>query len=397
MVFTDELARQADGVILHRPWGRDPSGLASAAMALFPDRSLGLAPASVRDYRELARRRLPRQLFDYIDGGAYEESTLRANVDDLAAIHLRQRVLRDVSELQLATTVLGQSLAMPLVLGPVGLAGMYATRAEVQAAQAAEQMGIAFCESTVSICSIEEVDRATTAPFWFQLYVMRDRAYAEDLMSRASSVGCPVLVLTVDLAVVGARYREVRNGMAGPQRLPGRIVQALDFGLHPRWARDVAVRGRPHTFGNLEKAVPGATSPDAFKEWVDHQFDPSVTWDDLDWVRRTWPGRLVLKGILDPEDARAGRRRRCRRDRGLQPRRTPARQHSVHDRRPASRRRRGGRLPRGAGRRGHPQRPRRGQGAGARRPGLPGGPGLGLVGGRRRAPGSGRRAAHHER
>jgi L-lactate dehydrogenase (cytochrome) len=133
---------------------------------------------------------------------------------------------------------------------------------------------------------------------------MRDRAYAEDLMSRASSVGCPVLVLTVDLAVVGARYREVRNGMAGPQWLPGRIVQALDFGLHPRWARDVAVRGRPHTFGNLEKAVPGATSPDAFKEWVDHQFDPSVTWDDLDWVRRTWPGRLVLKGILDPEDAR---------------------------------------------------------------------------------------------
>ena len=273
-------------------------------MSLFPDRSLGLAPASVRDYRELARRRLPRQLFDYIDGGAYEESTLRANVDDLAAIHLRQRVLRDVSELQLATTVLGQSLAMPLVLGPVGLAGMYATRAEVLAAQAAELTGIAFCESTVSICGIEEVDRATAAPFWFQLYVMRDRGYAEDLMSRASTVGCPVLVLTVDLAVVGARYREVRNGMVGPQRLPGRIVRALDFGLHPRWARDVGVRGRPHTFGNLEKAVPGATSPDAFKEWVDHQFDPSVTWDDLAWVRRTWPGRLVLKGILDPEDAR---------------------------------------------------------------------------------------------
>ena len=366
-------------------------------MALFPDRSLGLAPASVRDYRELARRRLPRQLFDYIDGGAYEESTLRANVDDLAAIHLRQRVLRDVSELQLATRVLGQSLAMPLVLGPVGLAGMYATRAEVQAAQAAEQMGIAFCESTVSICSIEEVDRATTAPFWFQLYVMRDRAYAEDLMSRASSVGCPVLVLTVDLAVVGARYREVRNGMAGPQRLPGRIVQALDFGLHPRWARDVAVRGRPHTFGNLEKAVPGATSPDAFKEWVDHQFDPSVTWDDLDWVRAHVAGSARAQGHPRPGGRAAGRRRRCRRDRGLQPRRTPARQHSVHDRRPASRRRRGGGLPRGAGRRGHPQRPRRGQGAGARRPGLPGGPGLGLVGGRRRAPGSSRRAAHDER
>src|ERR1019366_2504494 len=197
--------------------------------------------------RERARRRLPRQLFDYIDGGAYEESTLRANVDDLAATPLRQRVLRDVSALQLATTVLGQSLAMPLVLGPVGLAGMYATRAEVQAAQAAEQMGIAFCESTVSICSIDEVRQATTAPFWFQLYVMRDRAYAEDLMTRAAGAGCPVLVLTVDLAVVGARYREVRNGMAGPQPLLGRLVQALRSGPHPRRARDGASRGRPHT------------------------------------------------------------------------------------------------------------------------------------------------------
>ena len=351
MVFTDELARQADGVILHRPWGRDPSGLASAAMALFPDRSLGLAPASVRDYRELARRRLPRQLFDYIDGGAYEESTLRANVDDLAAIHLRQRVLRDVSELQLATTVLGQSLAMPLVLGPVGLAGMYATRAEVQAAQAAEQMGIAFCESTVSICSIEEVDRATTAPFWFQLYVMRDRAYAEDLMSRASSVGCPVLVLTVDLAVVGARYREVRNGMAGPQRLPGRIVQALDFSLHPRWARDVAVRGRPHTFGNLEKAVPGRPARTCSRSgWTTSSTPRSRGTTSTGYAAR---GRVgSCSRASSTRRTRSGRRCRCRRDRGLQPRRTPARQHSVHDRRPASRRRRGGRLPRGAGRRG---------------------------------------------
>ena len=226
-------------------------------------------------------------------------------------------MLRDVSELQLATTVLGHSLAMPLVLGPVGLAGMYATRAEVQAAQAAEQMGIAFCESTVSICSIEEVHQATTAPFWFQLYVMRDRSYAEDLMTRAAGAGCPVLVLTVDLAVVGARYREVRNGMAGPQPLSGRLVQALDFGLHPRWARDVAIRGRPHTFGNLERAVPGATSPEAFKEWVDHQFDPSVTWDDLEWVRRTWPARLVLEGHPRPRGRTAGRRRRRRRHRGL--------------------------------------------------------------------------------
>ena len=265
---------------------------------------MGLVPASVGDYRELARRRLPRQLFDYIDGGAYEESTLRANVRDLAGIALRQRVLSDVSRLQLSTTVLGQDLSMPVLLGPVGLAGMFAERAEVQAARAAERAGIAFCESTVSICGIEEVRAATRAPFWFQLYVIRDRAYAADLMARADAAGCPVLVLTVDLPVVGARYRDTRNGMVGAQSVITRVVQALDFGTHPGWVRDVAVRGRPHTFGNLEKAVPGATSPGSFKKWVDSQFDPSVTWEDLDWVRRNWPGRIALKGILDPDDAR---------------------------------------------------------------------------------------------
>jgi L-lactate dehydrogenase (cytochrome) len=271
---------------------------------LFPDRSLGLAPGSVRDYRELARRRLPRQLFDYIDGGAYEESTMAANVADLSAVELRQRVLRDVSGLSLERTVLGQELSMPVVLGPVGLAGMFARRAEVQAARAAEAAGVVFCESTVSICSIEEVAAALRSPPWFQLYVMRDRSYAEDLMARAAAAACPVLVLTVDLPVVGARYRETRNGMAGPQSGVARAIQALDFGLHPTWARDVGVKGRPHTFGNLEKAVPGVSNPEGFKTWVDAQFDPSVTWDDLGWVRRHWPGKLVLKGILDPDDAR---------------------------------------------------------------------------------------------
>ncbi|MEZ5140108.1 MAG: alpha-hydroxy-acid oxidizing protein [Acidimicrobiales bacterium] len=179
------------------------------------DRSLDLAPASIRDHRERARRRLPRQLFDYIDGGAYEESTMRANEADLAAISLRQRVLRDVSSLSLRTTVLGQDLSMPVMLAPVGLAGMFAPRAEVQAARAAETARVAFCESTVSIAGIEEVRAAVANPFWFQLYVMRDRAYAEDLMARATAAGCPVLVLTVDLAVVGARYRDTRNAMVG--------------------------------------------------------------------------------------------------------------------------------------------------------------------------------------
>ncbi len=268
------------------------------------DRPLGLAPASVRDYRELARRRLPRQLFDYIDGGAYEEQTLRANAADLAAIGLRQRVLRDVDRIDLSTTVLGEELSMPLALAPVGLAGMFARRAEVQAARAAARAGVAFCESTVSICSIEEVAAASPAPFWYQLYVMRDRGYAEDLMARADAAGCRVLVLTVDLPVVGARYRDTRNGMSSRLSPWGKVRRAFDFLSHPAWLRDVAVGGKPHTFGNLEKAVPGASTPEMFKEWVDAQFDPSVTWHDLAWVREHWPHRVVLKGILDADDAR---------------------------------------------------------------------------------------------
>ncbi len=268
------------------------------------DRPLDLAPASVRDHRELARKRLPRQLFDYIDGGAYEESTMRANEGDLGALQLRQRVLRDVSDLNLRTTVLGQDLSMPVILAPVGLAGMFAQRAEVQAAKAAEAARVAFCESTVSIAGIEEVRAATAAPFWFQLYVMRDRSYAEGLMARATAAGCPVLVLTVDLAVVGARYRDTRNAMVGDVSALAKARRGLDLVSHPQWLRDVAIGGKPHTFGNLEDAVPGGRSPADFREWVDAQFDPSVTWDDLAWVREHWGGKLVLKGVLDADDAR---------------------------------------------------------------------------------------------
>jgi L-lactate dehydrogenase (cytochrome) len=269
------------------------------------DRPLGLSPASVGDYRELARRRLPRQLFDYIDGGAYEETTMEANVADLAAIDLRQRVLRDVSQRRLATTVVGRDLALPVILAPVGLAGMFARRAEVQAARAAEQVGVPFVESTVSICGIEEVAGAVGPPPWFQLYVLRDRDYAEELMERARAVGTEVLVLTVDLAVVGARYRDTRNGMVNPVGPVGRVAKALDLVRHVGWMREVGIGGKPHTFGNLERAVPGASTPEAFRAWVDAQFDPRVTWDDLAWVRERWPGPIVLKGILDPEDARA--------------------------------------------------------------------------------------------
>jgi len=273
-------------------------------MRFASDRSLRLAPATAWDYRELARRRIPRQIFDYVDGGAGEEATMRANVADLEAVLLRQVVMRDVSDRDPAVEVLGQRLALPVALAPVGLGGMLAPRAEVQAARAAESAGVPFVESTVSICSIEEVAQATSAPPWFQLYVMRDRGYAEELMARAHAVGSPVLMLTIDLAVVGARHRDTRNAMVGSPPAWAKARRALDLVSHPRWIATTALGGRPLTFGNLEKAVPDASTPTAFKDWVDSQFDPSVTWDDIAWVREHWPGRLVVKGVLDPEDAR---------------------------------------------------------------------------------------------
>jgi L-lactate dehydrogenase (cytochrome) len=273
-------------------------------MRLHPDRPMSLAPATVLDYRELARRRLPRQLFDYVDGGAYAERTMRANVDDLERLLLRQVVMRDVSERDQSVEVLGQRLTMPVICAPVGLCGMFARRAEVQGARAAQAAGVPFVESTVSICSIEEVAGAVSTPPWFQLYVMRDRDFTAELMGRASAVRSPVLVLTIDLAVVGARHRDTRNAVVGDVPPWAQAIRGLDLVSHPKWIRDVPVNGKPLTFGNLERVVPGARSPAAFREWVDAQFDPSVTWEDLAWVREHWNGRLVVKGVLDPEDAR---------------------------------------------------------------------------------------------
>jgi L-lactate dehydrogenase (cytochrome) len=268
------------------------------------DRPLGLAPATILDYRELARRRLPRQLFDYIDGGAYEESTLARNVSDLEDVTLRQVVMRDVSTRDPSVSVLGEDLAIPVVLAPVGLAGMFARRAEVQAARAAERAGVAFTTSTVGICSVEEVAGAVERKPWFQLYVMRDRGFTEELMGRAEAAGSPVLLLTIDLAVVGARHRDTRNGLAGRLPLGAKLRRAADILGHPGWLRDVPIGGKPLTFGNLEKAVPEARSPAAFRDWVDSQFDPSVTWEDIAWVREHWNGKLIVKGVLDAEDAR---------------------------------------------------------------------------------------------
>jgi L-lactate dehydrogenase (cytochrome) len=199
---------------------------------------------------------------------------------------------------------MGEQLSLPLILAPLGFGGMFAKRAEVQAARSAERAGISFCESTLSICSIEEVAAASKRPFWFQLYVMKDRAYAEDLMARAQEVDCTTLVLTVDLPVVGHRYRDVRNGVSGRISRINRLRRGLDIARHPGWVREVALEGKPLTFGNLERALPNARVPGDFQGWVASQFDPSVTWDDLAWLRSHWRGKIALKGILDPDDAR---------------------------------------------------------------------------------------------
>lgn len=270
-----------------------------------------MKPASIGDYRELARRRLPKFLFEYIDGGSYDEITLKRNREDLAAVALRQRVLRDVSDIDLSTRLFGQDLALPVVLGPVGLAGMNARRGEVQAARAAEGAGVPFCLSTVSACSIEEVRAGTARPFWFQLYMIRDRAFMADLLRKAKAAGCSALVFTVDMPVPGTRYRDHRSGLAGASGLAGDARRAMQALLHPGWALDVGLLGRPHTLGNVAPVLKGRTGLEDFFAWMRNNFDPSVTWRDLEWVRANWDGPLILKGVLDPEDGRDAVRLGC--------------------------------------------------------------------------------------
>ena len=259
--------------------------------------------ASVSDFRELARRRLPKVLFEYIDGGSYAEVTLRRNVADLESLALRQRVMRDMSGLDTKIETLGQKMSMPVALAPVGMAGMYGRRGEVQAARAAAAAGLPFCLSSVGICSVEEVAR-TGVPPWFQLYVLKDRGYMRELVSRARAAGCPVLVLTVDLPVPGARYRDVRSGFRGLTGWRALINQAKDGITHPRWLWDVWLHGRPHTLGSVSGALGGGGTVGDFLTWIATNFDRSVTWKDLDWVRAEWDGPIVIKGVLDPADAR---------------------------------------------------------------------------------------------
>ena len=266
--------------------------------------SLDLNPVSVSDYREVARKRLPTQLFDYLDGGSYAERTLHDNVEAFSRLKLRQRVLRDVSNIDTSAEVFGEKWTIPAGLAPVGFAGMYAKRGEVQAARAAEKFGVPYTLSTVGICSIEEIAKATKKPFWFQLYVIKDRGYAAELMKRAHEAGCSALVFTVDLAVLGARYRDIRNGMNTQMTLGKRLKVAADFARRVHWIRDVALGGRPLDFGNLREAVPNARGFGEFGAWVAQNLDPSMTWDDLEWVRKNWPGRIIIKGVMDAEDAR---------------------------------------------------------------------------------------------
>lgn len=262
-------------------------------------------PITFEDYREAARRRLPRVIFDYVDGGSYTETTLRRNTEAFGEVKLRQRVLRDVSKVSLATELFGQSLSMPLLLAPIGMGGFTRRRGEVQAARAAEAAGVPFCLSTVSVCGLEEVAAGCASPAWFQLYMAKDRDYMRVLLARARGLGVKVLVFTVDLPVPGARYRDIRSGLNGGLSPWGQVLRGLDGLSHPAWLWDVWLQGRPHVFGNLAEAIPDARGLADFWGWVRSNFDASVTWADLHWLRQHWDGPIVLKGVLDPEDARS--------------------------------------------------------------------------------------------
>lgn len=257
--------------------------------------------SSASDYREAARRKLPRFLFDYIDGGAYAEHTLAANTADLASVSLRQRILKNVGQLSLETTLFGQNLAMPVILSPVGLTGMYARRGEVQAAQAAAGKGVPYCLSTVSVCPIEEVASQSSAPIWFQLYVLKDRGFMRNALERAQAAGVTNLVFTVDMPTPGARYRDAHSGMSGPYAAPRRMLQAM---TKPAWAVDVGLMGRPHDLGNISQYLGKAVTLEDYIGWLANNFDPSISWSDLEWIRDFWKGPMIIKGILDPQDAR---------------------------------------------------------------------------------------------
>ena len=257
--------------------------------------------SSSADYRAAAQQFLPPFLFHYIDGGAYAEQTLRRNVDDFAAVALRQRVLKDMSQLDTSIELFGEKLSIPVALSPVGLTGMYRRRGEVQAARAADRHGIPFTMSSVSVCPIEEVAPKIQRPMWFQLYVLKDRGFMQNALERAQAAGCTTLVFTVDMPVPGARYRDAHSGMSGPNAPLRRYWQAM---THPRWAVDVGLLGRPHDLGNIPAYRGSPPGLQDYMGYLSANFDPSISWKDLEWIRAFWKGPMVIKGILDPEDAK---------------------------------------------------------------------------------------------
>ena len=257
--------------------------------------------SSTTDYRTAAQKRLPPFLFHYIDGGAYAEKTLARNVSDLADVALRQRVLKDMSQLDTSIELFGEKLSLPAVLAPVGLLGMFARRGEVQAAMAADQKGIPFTMSTVSVCPIEEVAPKLNRPMWFQLYVLKDRGFMKNALERAQAAGVSTLVFTVDMPVPGARYRDAHSGMSGPNAAMRRYLQSV---THPQWAMDVGLMGRPHTLGNISTYLGKSVSLEDYIGYLGANFDPSISWSDLEWIRDFWKGPMLIKGILDPEDAK---------------------------------------------------------------------------------------------
>ena len=257
--------------------------------------------AATTDYREAARRRLPRFLFDYIDGGAFSETTLRRNIADLAEVALKQRVLRDMGDLSLETELFGERWAMPVGLAPIGLAGMTRRRGEVQAARAACAANVPYALSTVSVCAMQEVTEGCGRAPWFQLYVLKDRGFMKDALERAWAQGSRVLVFTVDMPLPGARYRDPHSGMSGPNAPARRMVQAM---FKPAWAMDVGLGGRPHDLGNISAYRGQTTGLADYIGWLGANFDPTISWRDLEWIRESWKGAMIIKGVLDPGDAR---------------------------------------------------------------------------------------------
>ena len=255
----------------------------------------------IEDLRTLAEKRVAKAIFDYVDRGSYAEATLRANRADLELLTLRQRVGIDVDNRSTRTAMLGEQVTMPVALAPIGLCGLNWADGEMLAARAAERFGVPFILSTLSICSIEDVASALTRPFWFQLYVMRDRGFAASLIERAKAAGCSALVLTLDLQIQGQRHQDLKNGLAVPPKLT--LGTALDIMTKPAWALNV-LRGKRKSFGNLEGRIPDAKSLTTLSQWIAGQFDPTLSWKDVEWVRKLWGGKLILKGILDVEDAK---------------------------------------------------------------------------------------------